>query len=335
MKEVVKDGKTIVKMTSEWTRKKDQSCGKGMNKHHATLMCKLHDAKEPPAEDALTSEMIYEAHLDERVRKANDWVTQLGGRRGVIFIFYGCIHCAMWTVGSNHWYRVLRRVAALSDNSTTDGAKVGDWRCCGCFGKWTWGDSGHMRLTVVGQASESGGFEPGYEFALIGNEKSHPTNDPPDIKINFLKTATLLTELDGAVVSDDALLGALDAIQKRVEKMFSKGMDEVTVEYSKPVPQHKLDEANVAIICQNPRLSMPSPGRRMLVIKRSSIEKNGKTLKTIDSDEMSFLLDIVASTYGIEQIHPGRKAMSTKAIRQQILDSDGFKLGRAGIRARM
>ena len=80
---------------------------------------------------------------------------------------------------------------------------------------------------------------------------------------------------------------------------------------------------------------MPSPGRRMLVIKRSSIEKNGKTVRTIDPDEMLFLLDIVASTYGIEGAQVGKKATTTGAMKQQILDSPGFALGRAGIRARM
>ena len=111
--EVVKDGKTILKLTSQWNRMKDQSNGRGMNKHHATLMCKLHDKKEEPAEDALSSEQIYQLqlddrvrkaqlHVDDRVRKSNDRVTQLGGRRGILFIFYGCIYCQMWTIGSNH-----------------------------------------------------------------------------------------------------------------------------------------------------------------------------------------------------------------------------------------
>ena len=136
-------------------------------------------------------------------------------------------------------------------------------------------------------------------------------------------------------MSEEALLGALAAIQNRVEKKFSKGMNEVTVEYSKPVPRHKLDEANVDIICQDPRLSMPSPGRRMLVIKRISIEKNDKTVNTIDPDDLSFLLNIAASTYCIETSHVGKNAKAYKTIKQQILSSDGFALGRAGIRARM
>ena len=70
----------------------------------------------------------------------------------------------------------------------------------------------------MGKASESGGFEPGYRFTLIGGHQSDPSTDIIATKINFLKTATLLTELDGKNVSEEALLGALAAIQKRVEK---------------------------------------------------------------------------------------------------------------------
>ena len=80
---------------------------------------------------------------------------------------------------------------------------------------------------------------------------------------------------------------------------------------------------------------MPSPGPRMLVIKRSSIEKNDKTVNTIDPDDLSFLLDIAASTYCIETAHVGKKAKAYKTIKEQILSSDGFALGRAGIRARI
>ena len=80
---------------------------------------------------------------------------------------------------------------------------------------------------------------------------------------------------------------------------------------------------------------MPSLGRRMLVIKRSSIEKNDKTVETIDPDELSFLLDIAASTYCIEAVQLGKKARASRAIKEQILSSDGFALGRAGIRSRM
>ena len=134
---------------------------------------------------AMSSQQIYEANFDHRVRQANDWITELGGRKGFLFIFYGCGHCEMWTVGSNHWYRCQRRVREVTDSSTTDGASVGSWRCCGCFGKWSWAERGHRRLLVVGKASESGGFEPGYRFALIGGSQSDPNTEIITTKINF------------------------------------------------------------------------------------------------------------------------------------------------------
>ena len=49
------------------------------------------------------------------------------------------------------------------------------------------------------------------------------------MKTNFLKTATLLTEVEGKPVSEEALPGALAAIQQKVDNKLSKGMDKVSV----------------------------------------------------------------------------------------------------------
>jgi hypothetical protein len=322
VKEIVLDGRTSYKLTDEWTRLKN-----------ASLMCTLHDIKNGIEDGPISFQQIYESHFDHRVRMENNWVTELGGPREFLFILYGCTNCEMWTVGSNHWYRALRLVAELTDESTTLGEKVGSWRCCFCFDKFTWARMGSSRLVVVGKASESGGFEPGYSFALIGG--SGGADDVISTKINFLKTATLLTQLDGKPVDDNALLGALETIQRRVEKKFSHGMDEVSVEYSKPVPPHKLAQANVKIICQDPRLSMPSPGRRMLVIKKSTILKNGKSVEPIDPEVLSDLLDIAASAYCIEDVHVGKRASTSKHVKAQMMASEGFQAGRASIRSRI
>ena len=143
----------------------------------------------------------------------------------------------------------------------------------------------------------------------------------------------MLTELDGKPVSEEALLGALDAIHKRVEKTFSKGMGEVSVTHSKPVSDAVLDSANVDIICQDPRLSMPGPGRRMLVIREEAIQKNGRHVNTISKEDFHFLLDLAASTYDIASARPGGAA--TKKVKQTTLASEGFRLGRLAISARM
>ena len=188
-----------------------------------------------------------------------------------------------------------------------------------------------MRLVVVGFADEHSGFEPGYQFALIGGGHS----DSVTTKINFLKTATLLTQLDGRPVSEEALLGALAALHQEVENKFSKGMNEVSVAWSKAVSQQELDMAQVDIICQNTALSLPSPGRRMLVIKKDAIENRGEKVETIDPGELHYLLDLAASTYDIENTKVGAKATATKKIRNDMLSSEAFRLGRQAILSRM
>ena len=324
------EGKIINKVTSKWTRLKRTSRGSGLNKHHTDLLLKLHDMKHEPAAYAPMWHEIWDKHLDPRACQANDWVTQLGGgSRPFLWLNYGCPHCRMWTVGPHHRYRVQRRVKELTDDSNMEGATAGGWRCACCFKDL--GRGGDMRLITVGFASEHSGFEDGYHFALIGGGHG----DSVDVKTKFLQTATLLTELNGRPVSEEALLGALAAIQAKVENKFPKGMDEVSVASSKVVSQQELDQANVDIICQSPTLSLPGPGRRMLVIKQDAIENRGQKVETIDPAELHYLLDLAASTYDIENTKVGAKASATKQIKRGMLMSDVFLLGRSCIRSRM
>ena len=237
---------------------------------------------------------IVERMQDSRVRQASDFVTQLGGgSRPFLWLNYGCPHCRMWTVGPHHRYRVQPRVKELTDDSTTEGATTGGLRCALCFKPWTWALGGGMRLITVGSASEHSGFENGYHFALIGGGHG----DSVDVKIKFLQTATLLTELNGRPVSEEALEGALFAIQETVENKFANGMAEVSVAYPKLVSQRELDQANVDIFCQSGTLSLPGPGRRMLVIKQDAIENRGQKVETIDPEELDRLLDLAATAY--------------------------------------
>ena len=181
----------------------------------------------------------------------------------------------------------------------------------------------------MGLASESMGFEPGYQFALIGEQ-----SDSVYAKISFLQCATSLTELDGYPVSEEALLGALATLQPELQNKFSKGKDEVNVEYSKEVSACELDLANVDIICQSATLSMPGPGRRMLVITKAAIENREHKVETIDQDDLNYLLDFAASTYDIENTKVGLKASATKQMNRDMLLSDVFLRGRSSIRPR-
>ena len=337
--EVERDGNKVPKLISHWGRCSKKSHGNHMNKHHTRLAARLHDEAESRrghtlAEGAMSAQEIWEKHSDQRVRKANDWVTELGGgKKPFLWLFYGCPTCKMWTVGSNAWWRVQRRVKALTDDSTTDGADSGHWRCCGCFGRWTWAAGGQMRMLVLGFANEVSGFEPGYQFCLVGDISNDASFDSIDNKINFLKTATILKFLGGRPVSEDALLSVLEAMQDSVNNKFKKGMNEVTTMISQLVSNQVLDAANVDIICQDARLSMPGPGRRFLVITQAKIEEHGGNLERINKEEFHALLDIAASTYDIEGTQPSGKG--PKRIKQAILDSPAFRMGRILIASRM
>ena len=137
--------------------------------------------------------------------------------------------------------------------------------------------------------------------------------------------------MEGKPVTEEALLAALVAIQLQAEKKFSKGMDEVSVAYSQKVDQCTLDQANVDIICQSPILSMPGPGRRILVINQKDIEKQGRNVQTVDRELLHFLLDVAASTYAIEHTPVGPRAQATKQVKKAILNSEGFLVGRLAI----
>ena len=303
----VRDGEPTTSLTNEWKHQRNKTLGVGLKKHHSEMTTVLHVRKELAMDRVLFAEQ-------------NNWVTRLsGGAKPFLWLLYGCAKCRMWTVRPNHFYRCLRRVAALTDN-------VGHWRCCGCFSKWTWANSGYMRLVVLGFANEHSGFEHGYQFALI---RSTPEDDDAiDAKINLLQTATLLTQLNGRPVSEEALLAPLEIIQQRFKHQLSNGMNMITIAFSKYVSTYQLDCANVDIICQGTSLSMPGPGRRMLVIERDTIELFGMQVQEMDPADFHVLLDVAGSTYNIEDVKGGKLS---KSIKQQILRSGWFKAGRSAI----
>ena len=167
----------------------------------------------------------------------------------------------------------------------------------------------------------------------MGSTSNDGNFDSIDNKINFWKTATMLKLLNGRPVSQEALLSALEAMQASVHNKFKQGMSEVTSMTTKAVPQHVLDEANVDIICQDARLSMPGLGRRFLVIRKDAIEVKGRKGETIDSNDLHYLLDLAASTYDIESIEP--KGKGTKRLNNDIPASPAFRSGREFIAARI
>ena len=172
------------------------------------------------------------------------------------------------------------------------------------------------------------GLSPGYQFAYVGH-----CSDKTDNKINFLRTATLLTFLGDRAVTEDNLLAALSLTQDTVQAKFSRGMAEVRTAVSKKITQGELDYANVDIICQSNVLSMPGPGRKSLVIDKRLIEQEGRKIEVIKEDFLDYLLDVASSTCAIEDMYPSGDG--GKAMKRHILSTQGFADGRRAISSRL
>ncbi len=259
--------------------------------------------------------------------RACDWVVELGADDPFMWVMFGCNTCETWTLGSHCWYRCQRVVRDLKVESASAGADEGHWRCATCWGKWCWGLCGPMRLVVIGRASMEGGFEPGYQFAYIGD-----TDASIDNKMAFLRTASILRVLSGKEVTKESLMAALDTLSNNVVCKFSKGVREVRCAQAMEVSSETQDQAGVRIVCEDPRLSLHAAGQEYLVLDKKLIEaKKKEPICTIDQDFLHYLLDYAAASYDIEATWPSGDA--TRKLRNRILDSAGFLRARRVIAA--
>ena len=188
-----------------------------------------------------------------------------------------------------------------------------------------------MPMIVLGFASDTVGFEPGYRFALFDRDQM---GLDIEYKCCILKSLQKLTLLNGKPVSDAALFAVVRAMHMRVQHIFTEGTNQVSQAFSMPVSQEMLDSANVDIICWDPRWSMPRPGHPMWVIRRDVLEKHGSQVHTIQHTELHYLLDLAASTYDIEST-VSRPGSATRKLIRDMVQSEAFKLGRLRIAAHM
>ena len=286
-----------LKYTAKWTRLKAKSRGMKLSPSHRDAMLDLHDVKTKRSPDLPTSKDIYNANKNQLLRRACDWVTQLGPRdEAFLWLLYGCKSCEHWTINSGSWFRMQRNVRTLKNESSSSGSDEGHWRCAGCFDKWSWALCGHMRMVIVGRATEEFGFSEPPRFAYIGQADAGIDN-----KVAFLRTAALLTELEGKPVTASSLLGALEVLNARVEAKFSRGLAEMTLKYSMKPEPWQLEQSGTTVVCEDPRLSLAGFGVPYKVIDKQLIKQE---VVTIDNAELHFLLDIASSAYVVEDSCP-------------------------------
>jgi hypothetical protein len=324
------DGKGRPSVTSEWTRLKAKSRGMALAPSKQKTQAMLHDRKVGKDDNEPSAWEVYQASKNADLRRATDWCTELGGgAEPFMWLKYGCCVCRYWTVNSRSWYRCQRRVRVMLGDASSQGRDQGHWRCGTCFGQWNWTLCGPMRMLVVGKADAESGFSKDYMYSYIGE-----CDATVDNKVNFLKTATLLSAIGGQPVTQEAILGALALVETKVMAKFSKGhMREVKWVRSMCVAKEKLDERNIDIVCDSPQLCLKSYNEPYMVIDKALIDANGHVVEVIDQAYLHYLLDIAASSYALEDTWPTGDA--TKKLKWAMLESPGFKEGRAAILSRM
>ena len=291
----------------------------------AKFLGKMHDDKNgKPLGTSLT---VYKAMQNKTIKKATDWITELGGVHAFLWLFYGCAICMMYPLKACDWFRVQRNVRDDAEDCTMNGEDSGHWRCPVCFDRWTWGLHGRKRLVVIGEWDKRRGFyKDGYEFAFVGEIPQSLDN-----KIQFLKTLKILTILDGKEVNitKDTLLEVIDQCNAEVVKKFrkGKGMQEVREFTSATPTQEQLDSLNVHLFCEDMRLSMATGGHPFWAIDMNEYKKE---IEDIDLDKFEYLLDASAACLAIEDAPV--TGDSQKRIRRQIQWSEAFDKGRKVIK---
>ena len=137
-----------------------------------------------------------------------------------------------------------------------------------------------------------------------------------------------MTRLDDRPVSKQTLHEVIGECNQSVIRKFSKGMKEVREVKGTIVSKDELDWHAVRLTCEDSRLSLQRMGEPFLILDLSKTDPCD-----IDQDTFNFMLDVAAAMLNIEDTYPSGK--STKSMKWEIMQSDGFKLGRAILRSRV
>ena len=262
---------------------------------------------------------------DELYRKrlvgCTDWVTELAPDA---YLLYGCQQCHLYPTSSARWWRCtgyssdnMTSLGTLEEQTVEGNAKH-SWRCGNC------GISHHnvnrQCFVIKGDKNE---FTYSYIGGLIGDQISGPLQN----KLNFLKTLTLLKEIDGMELTKADVVRCVHLINERAaNRLLSSTHSKVVVSRFPWDTVAKNDGSGETwpiyngpdLYCEDQRLSLPGAGivYNALYLPPAIVGPSQMTAPQIEEllDGLCALTnidDLVSSDWYYEKREPAQKKVLT------------------------
>ena len=238
---------------------------------------------------------VVDGYNNTLIAKSTDWVTKLCPLG--VYLLYGCAECRMYPLESKSWFRLCWTQKVKGKTYT----KEGQWRCAHCLHRWTWRQGGTQRMLVVGSHKDPAVF-----CSFLGSVPADL-----ELQLGLLKTALLLTEVNGKEVTKDRLL---EAIQKLNDEASGRlGQILPTETYRAQDPKSK---SSVPIYCEDPRLSLECPG---LSYKAFQLPPKS-TPKQLTRDDLQLVIAFAAGFLDMGQVGEKELGRNTKRAFRALMD---------------
>ena len=108
----------------------------------------------------------------------------------------------------------------------------------------------------------------------------------------------MLMTLAGRQLTTENYRIAIQIINDRMGRKFSKGVSEIVTCKSRVVDSWEVEETGARFVCEDPRLSMPCMGKEFQAI---DLKRCNRDVPKIDADELHFVLDLAAAALDVEK----------------------------------
>ena len=309
------------RLLEKYRRRAMNSRGMKMQDSRVAWICKHADRHNSDASGVSHTELFQLMSANQQFRKSTDFIYILSPWCA---LFYGCEYCLVVPLRSCSWWRTVRPLSAPAEGLTESSGGGGNkpkahWRCGNCLEEWTWRKQGATRVFAIGGNGGEGDTFSDYIYAYIGWIPQALEN-----RINFIKGCVLLKQINGRVIGKEVLIKAITELNAVLETRF-KNLEEVGVFTAKdPLTHDYFKVRGAQILCEDPRLSLATPGQSYKGIDLRRVKSPPAVLTP---DEVEFLVDTIAGTLDVEAVvtKPGS---GNRKIQWDILGSEHFKRSR-------